>query len=150
MKVGIKKLLRAGMVPARTWGAPAVERAPTKRFNLRGQMAKAAGKKSTTSLSLFIEAFGLQVEEELSTMATQTWAEEVWLGKRHTDQKEAWMKQILEVQTWGQVRGPAGAVLCETRDLGIKWPKRHTLIFDGQLRVEMRYVCPKEMKKMLW
>ena len=40
-------------------------------------MAAAAGKKSTTSLSLFVEAFGFEVEEELSTMATQFWAEGV-------------------------------------------------------------------------
>ena len=42
------------------------------------------GKKSTTSLSLFMEAFGLEVEEELSTMATQTWAEGTWIGKKGT------------------------------------------------------------------
>ena len=29
------------------------------------------------------------------------------------------MRQIQEVQTWRQVRGLAGAVMCETRDLGI-------------------------------
>ena len=34
----------------------------------------------------------------------------------------AWMNQALEVQTWRQVRGPAGAVLFETRDVAIKWP----------------------------
>ena len=43
-------------------------------------MSAAAGNKSTTSLSLFMEAFGLEVEEELSTIATQTWAEGVWVG----------------------------------------------------------------------
>ena len=62
-------------------------------------MAAAAGKKSTTSMSLFMEAYGLEVEEELSTLATEYWAEGVWTG-----------------------RGLAGAVMCETRDLGIKWP----------------------------
>ena len=31
MKVGVKSLLRAGMMPARTWGAHAVEIAPTGR-----------------------------------------------------------------------------------------------------------------------
>ena len=36
-------------------------------------MAAAAGKKSTTSLSLFMEAYGVEVEEELSTMAIQYW-----------------------------------------------------------------------------
>ena len=43
--------------------------------------AAAAGKKSTTSLSFFMEAFGLEVEEDLSTLTTQYWAEGVWTGK---------------------------------------------------------------------
>ena len=63
MKVGVKKLLRAGMVPARTWGVHAVETGPTQRLKLRRQMAAAERKKSTTSLSLFMEAFGLEVEK---------------------------------------------------------------------------------------
>ena len=102
--------------------------------------APAAGIMSTTSLSLFVEAFGLEVEEELSTPAAQTWAEEVWIGKWPVEQKEVWMNQFPEVQTWRQVRGPAGAVLRETRDLGIKWPQWHTLIVEGQVQVDMRYV----------
>ena len=106
MRVGVKKLLRAGMMPARTWGVHAVGMAPTERLKLRRQMA-AAGKKSTTSLSLFMEACGLEVEEELSTMATQYWAEGVWTGKWYHEQREAWIKQIQEVQFWRQVRGPA-------------------------------------------
>ena len=39
--------------------------------------------------------------------------------------------------------------MCETRDLGIKWPQWHTLIFEGQGAVNMWYVCPKDVKKML-
>ena len=85
------------MVPARTWGVHAVGIAPTGRFKLRRQMAAAAGTKSTTSLSFFMEAFGLEVEEELSTLATQTWAEGVWIGKWYQGQREAWMKQVREV-----------------------------------------------------
>ena len=38
----------------------------------------------------------------------------------------------------------------ETRDVGIKLPQWHTLIFEGQVRVDMRYVCPKDVKKTLW
>ena len=93
-------------------------------------MAAAAGKKSTTSLSLFVETHGLEVEEELSTMASQYWAEGVWIGKLCHEQKEAWMRQVREVQTWKQEKGLAGAVMCETRDLGITWPYWHTLIFQ--------------------
>ena len=50
---------------------------------------------------------------------------------------------------WRQVRGPAGFVMCETRDLGTKWSQWHTLTFEGQVQVDMRHVCPKDMKKML-
>ena len=39
--------------------------------------------------------------------------------------------------------------MCETRDLGTKWSQWHILIFEGQVRVDMRYVCPKDVKKML-
>ena len=38
--------------------------------------------------------------------------------------------------------------MCETRDLGIMWPHRHALIFEGVRRIDMRYVCPKDVKKM--
>ena len=105
-------------------------------------MAAAAGKKNTTSLSF-------EVEEELSTMATEYWAEGVWTEKWSHELKEAWMRQIREVQTWKQVRGPAGAVMCETRDLGIKRPYLHTLIFGNDIKIDMRYVCPKDVRKML-
>ena len=81
-------------------------------------MAAAAGKNSTTSLSLFVETYG------------------------------AWMEQMQEVQLWKQVRGPAGTVMCETRDLGKKWPQWNTLIFEGEVRIDMRYVCPKDVKNM--
>ena len=39
--------------------------------------------------------------------------------------------------------------MCETRDFGVKWPFWHTLVFDGDRNIDMRYVCPKYVKKML-
>ena len=75
MKIGVEKLLRAGMVSARTWRVHAVGMAPAEKVKLRRQIAAAAGRKSTTSLPLFMEAFALEVEEELSTLATQYWTE---------------------------------------------------------------------------
>ena len=95
---------------------------PHRKIKLRRRMAAAPGQKSTTSLSLFMEAFGLEVEEELSTLATQYRAEAAWIGKWCLEKKEAWMNQFFEGPMWRQVRGPAGAVMYETRDLGIKWP----------------------------
>ena len=49
-------------------------------------MAAAAGKKNTNSLSLFMETYGLEVEEELSTLATQYWAERVWTVKWYREE----------------------------------------------------------------
>ena len=37
----------------------------------------------------------------------------------------------------------------ETRDLGIKWPQWHTSKFEGEARIDMRYVFPKDVQKML-
>ena len=61
MKVGVKKLLRMGLVPARAWGAHAVGIAPTERLKRRHMAAAAPGKEESTSLSL--EVYGLEVEE---------------------------------------------------------------------------------------
>ena len=69
-------LWRAGMMRARTWGARAVGMSPTERSKLRRQLAAAAGNKSTTSLSLVMEVFGLEVEDETSTIATSFGQEE--------------------------------------------------------------------------
>ena len=37
----------------------------------------------------------------------------------------------------------------EPRDLGIKWSCWQTLIFSNEITIDMRYVCPKDVKKML-
>ena len=68
MKFGVKKLLRTGLVAARAWRGQAV----------RKQMAAAAGKESV-SLSMYLEVHDLEVEEELSTVATLAWAGGTWL-----------------------------------------------------------------------
>ena len=67
------------------------------------------GKKGTTSLPLFMEAFGLEVEEELGQK-----------GYRLVNGQLNKKNQAPVVQTWRHMRGPASAVMCETRDLGIK------------------------------
>ena len=39
--------------------------------------------------------------------------------------------------------------MCETRDLGVKRPHRHSLIFSEETRIDMRFVRPRNVKKML-
>ena len=70
---GSQDVAACGHAASKDLGVHTVEMAPTERLKLRRQIAAAAGKKSTTSLSLFMEAYGLGVVEELSTLATQCW-----------------------------------------------------------------------------
>ena len=39
--------------------------------------------------------------------------------------------------------------MCETRDLGIKSPYWHTLVFSSEITIDKRFVCPKDVRKML-
>ena len=39
--------------------------------------------------------------------------------------------------------------MCETRDLGTTWSQWHTLMFEEQEAVDMRVICPQDVKKML-
>ena len=88
------------------------------------QMAAAAGKKEY-GLSVLFSWRHLALEWNGRRAPHCGYSD---LGRRGVDRqmahrtKEAWMSQVLEVQTWRRVRGLAGAVMCETRDLGIKWP----------------------------
>ena len=48
------------------------------------------------------------------------------------------------------MRGPLrSSDVCETRDLGVKWPYWRSLIFGNDIKIDMRFVCPKDVKKML-
>ena len=111
-------------------------------------MPAVAGEQESDSLSLFVEVHDMEVQKELSTMATLSWAEGVWMGRWKREQQKAWRKRIFAVQRWKKARRLAEAVMCETRDLGIQWPQWHTLLFGEQVAVDMRVVCLQFVKNM--
>ena len=39
----------------------------------------------------------------------------------------------------------ARAVMCETHGLGIQWPHWHTLMFSDEMKIDMMFVCPKDV-----
>ena len=114
-----------------------------------GRWRRQAGKNETVSLSLLMEVNDLEVEQDLSTMAAVFWAEGVWMSRWRREQQKAWRKQIFGVHTRRHVRGLAGIVMHKARDLGIQWPQWNTLVFEGQVAVDMGGVCPQDVKKML-
>ena len=56
---------------------------------------------------------------------------------------------LLKYRGVSRRRGPKGAVMFETRDLGTHWPQWCTLLFEGRAAVDMRVVCPQDVKSML-
>ena len=77
----------------------------------------------------------LEVEENVSHMANNLWSGEcLWMEKWNKEQQKAWTTQIFEEKTNRQVRGLAGKAMREIRDLGIKWPRWHTLLFEQEKR----------------
>ena len=64
---------------------------PTERIKLRRQMAAAAGKKESVSVSFFREVKGLEVEEDLSSTATL-----LWDGRRVDGQMEKGLVEGVE------------------------------------------------------
>ena len=53
MKVGVKKLLRAGMMPARTWRAYAVGMSPTERLKIE-ETDGSCGRKKQHNFAFFV------------------------------------------------------------------------------------------------
>ena len=106
-------------------------------------MAASAGKKESVSLSLVMEVNPLWQRSFIFRL--RRCVDEKMERRAADGVKE---KQIFEVQTWRQVRRLAGAVMCETRDLGIKWAQWHTLLFEEQVARDMRVVCLQDAKKM--
>ena len=73
--MGVKKFVTCRYDASKNLGSPCSGDASFAKVKLRRQMPTAAGKKSTTYLSLFMEHTAWKWEKELSTTATQYWAE---------------------------------------------------------------------------
>ena len=87
-------------------GVHAVGMAPTERFKLRRQMAAAAGKKEHYFVSFVSwRHMALKLKKSFLPWPLNIGQKEVCTGKWNYEQKEAWMRQIREVQTWKQVKG---------------------------------------------
>ena len=71
------------------------------------------------------------------------------LGRRSMDREmELRAERSLGWGRFSRFKRGSGAVMCETRDLGIRWPQWHALMFSDEIKKnDMRFVCPKHVKK---
>ena len=63
--------------------------------------------------------------------------------------REAWKRQVWEATSWTKVRGPAGAVFCEMKDLRINVPNLQVLRLSDGSMLSMTDTCPKDIKQAL-
>ena len=99
--------------------------APTERLKFGRQMAAVAGKTESVSLFLLTE-----VNEFGGRGGSVQHGYDLVGGRRvgaqmRKEQQKSWRMRIFEAPTWRQARGLTGAVVCETQDLGIRWPQWH-------------------------
>ena len=133
------------MVPARVWRGQAVGIAPAERPKLRRQMAATVGRKG--SVSLFVSFHVDQQFGGCGGTIYPPWPRPCGQKECEWEDAETVEDADFEVQTWRQVGGFVRAVMCETHDQGIKWPQWHTSLFEEQVAVDMRVVCPQDLKK---
>ena len=70
------------------------------------------------------------------------------MGRCDEDLEKRWRKKVWKTVRWKQVRGPAGAVVCATRDSGIGFPSWHALLFEEGVIVDVKAVFPQDGKNM--
>ena len=92
------------MVPARTWR----DSCSGDSSNGKIKIEEAAVKKGTASLSLFMEAYGPWSRGRTFHSGHSVLGRRALMGKWYHEQREAWMKQVREVQMCRQIRGPTG------------------------------------------
>ena len=105
------------------------------RRKLRRQMAAAAGKKESVSLSLFWRRIVWRLKRIYPPWhhfcgrkaCVCGWADGEESSRRRGGSRS------LKYGHGEEVRQSSGGVMCETRDRGIKWPQWHTLLFEEQV-----------------
>ena len=58
---------------------------------------------------------------------------------RDEDLEKCWRRRVWETTRWKQLRGAAGAVVCETRNF-VGFPSWHALNFEEGVIVDMKVV----------
>ena len=104
--------------------------ASSQREVLRRHLASAAGKTPSVSLSLFLQINSLEVEQA------------VWTGIWEDDMRGASKRLAWEATSWTRVRGLAGAVLGEMKDLTITVPSLQVLKLEDGRMIGMKETRP--------
>ena len=147
--MGSRKLLKTGMVTAREWRAHAVGMAPYGGLGIEEADGGSSGLKSGRP------RYPSSWKHVASKYRRNSPFWPPRPGQKELGLENGIMNKTSLDETGSRISDVlTGERTCRSsdvrdRDLGIKWPQWHTLIFKGQVREEMRYVCPRDVKKLL-
>ena len=153
LKVMQKKMIKQGLKPALLYGAKVRGIAPqhvNAPRNITSQClpGRHFGKSRTLRLSMF-KADPLH---GVAAAPLFEWASAIWDRTAASGTlKAAWRRQMVRLGTkprWNKVEGPAGAVRMQLVALGWKWPAWHAMITSELLTIDLREVCPDDLRNM--
>ena len=99
LRVDVRRVSRTGLIPAIVWGGVRPWPSPTaRRLTVGGRWRLRRTRITRFPLNLFLAVNRLEVQEEISTVASLFWAEGVRMGKWGKQPQAAWRRQIFEVR----------------------------------------------------
>ena len=149
----VRKVIQQGLQPSLLYGAKVRGLAPRfaeelRKITSQGLPGNHAGRSKTLRLSMY-KADPLH---RINATTVVEWASVVWDGDvSEATLQAAWKRQAVKMNkkpAWGKVEGPAGAVRMQMRDLGWKWPSWSTMISEEGLVMDLREICPDDLKQM--
>jgi hypothetical protein len=110
------------------------------------------GRHSGRSRQLRLAWSGLDPAPEVIAGPIVAWAAHVWDKTASADTlSKAWLRQqvkFAQKPRWQEVEGPAGATRMQVVATEWKWPAWHTFISREGQHIDVRAVCPQDVKAM--
>jgi hypothetical protein len=145
---------RRGLVPSKQYGARVVGTPPTELESMRKLVASALpGRHFGRSRTLRLATFGADPAPAVAAMPIAFWAAAVWDKSANEERMStAWRKQqcrLTRKPNWEKVVGPASACIMQCKGFGWTWPAWHTFVTRAGLHIDMREICPLDVKDMV-
>ena len=146
VRAGMQKVIRSGLKKGYQYGATVRGMPDSKLQRYRSRLAKAAGKRRSASLTIFLDLTNLEPQHELATAAIYKWAAAIW---DETEEKEvmqkAWKRQWPQhglVPKWRAITGPAGTLATYLARIQWKWPAWNVFLTPQGQTLDCTEVCP--------
>ena len=156
MARGVARVFKTGLKSACVYGSRCLGLPEAQLQALRRAAGRSlSGKVGGQSLTLQLAVAGPREDPtaEVTAAPLVEWAAAVWEERVPSEVlQRAWRRQQQEVgmkRRWAAVRGPAGACIMSLPRAGWCWPRWDTFRSREGLLLDLREVCPQDVKAMV-